>query len=138
MSATRKMIDAKPIQKFIVDGLNNPDPKKAFGHDAIEILTEIEYAPEVDVVPVDDIRVHFEKVTLGAGVFEINAVICGKPTVVRVPRSQDVVEVVRCKNCKVAVRDEYSGCYFCHGNHVPAEHYCSYGERRKEDGKGNL
>lgn len=58
-------------------------------------------------------------------------------TVLNLP-AVDAVEVVRCKNCTVAVRDEYSGCYFCHGNHVPAEHYCSYGERRKEDGKGNL
>lgn len=43
-----RMIDAEPIKKFIVDGLNNPDLKKAFGHDAIEILAEIEYAPTVD------------------------------------------------------------------------------------------
>ena len=48
----RRLIDAEPIKKFIVDGLNNPDLKKAFGHDAIEILTEIEYAPTVDAVPV--------------------------------------------------------------------------------------
>ena len=47
-----RLIDAEPIKKFIVDGLNNPDLKKAFGHDAIEILTEIEYAPTVDAVPV--------------------------------------------------------------------------------------
>lgn len=41
------LIDSKPIVKFIMDGLNNPDMRKAFGHDAIEILTEIEFAPEV-------------------------------------------------------------------------------------------
>lgn len=41
------IIDSKPIVKFIMDGLNNPDIRKAFGHDAIEILTEIEFAPEV-------------------------------------------------------------------------------------------
>lgn len=47
-----RLIDAEPIKKFIVDGLNNPDLKKAFGHAAIEILTEIEYAPTVEAVPV--------------------------------------------------------------------------------------
>ena len=46
-----KMIDAEPIKKFIADGLNNPDPMKAFGHDAIEILAEIEYAPTIDALP---------------------------------------------------------------------------------------
>ena len=47
-----QLINAEPIKKFIVDGLNNPDLRKAFGHDAIEILAEIEYAPIVDAVPV--------------------------------------------------------------------------------------
>ena len=45
-------IKKEPITKFITDGLNNPDKSKAFGHDAIEILTEIEYAPTADVVEV--------------------------------------------------------------------------------------
>ena len=52
MATEKRLIDAEPIKKFIVDGLNNPDLKKAFGHDAIEILTEIEYAPTVDAVEV--------------------------------------------------------------------------------------
>ena len=46
------LIDAKPIVQFIMNGLNNPDKMKALGHDAIEILAEIEYAPIVDAVPV--------------------------------------------------------------------------------------
>jgi hypothetical protein len=52
MTNEKRLIDAEPIKKFIVDGLNNPDLKKAFGHDAIEILAEIEYAPTVDAVEV--------------------------------------------------------------------------------------
>ena len=47
-----KLIDAQPIVKFIMDGLNNPDKMKALGHDAIEILAEIEYAPTIDAVEV--------------------------------------------------------------------------------------
>ncbi len=45
-------INKEPIVEFITKGLNNPDKTKAFGHDAIEILTEIEYAPTADVVEV--------------------------------------------------------------------------------------
>jgi PHP family Zn ribbon phosphoesterase len=35
-----------------MDGLNNPDKMKALGHDAIEILAEIEFADTVDAVEV--------------------------------------------------------------------------------------
>lgn len=48
-----RLIDADHIKKFIEDGLNNPDQKKAFGHDAIEILAEIEYAPTIEADPVN-------------------------------------------------------------------------------------
>lgn len=47
-----RLIDAEPIKNFIVGGLNNPDKKNAFGYDAIQILTEIEFAPTVEAVPV--------------------------------------------------------------------------------------
>ena len=40
-----RLIDSRPIEKFITDGLNSG----AFGHDAIEILTEIHYAPDAVV-----------------------------------------------------------------------------------------
>ena len=52
MANEKRLIDANPIKQFIVDGLNNPDLKKAFGYDAIEILAEIEYAPTVDAVEI--------------------------------------------------------------------------------------
>ena len=52
MAKEQRLIDAEPVKKFIVDGLNNKEPNKAFGHDAIEILAEIEYAPTVDAVEV--------------------------------------------------------------------------------------
>lgn len=45
-------IKKEPIIEFITNGLNNPDKANAFGHDAVEILTEIEYAPTADVVEV--------------------------------------------------------------------------------------
>lgn len=45
-------IEKQKIEKFIEDGLNNSDKNKAFGHDAIEIMTEIHYMPSEDVAPV--------------------------------------------------------------------------------------
>lgn len=45
-----KLIDAEPIIKFITDGLN--DTENPMGHDAIKILTEIQYAPKADAEPV--------------------------------------------------------------------------------------
>ena len=49
-------IEKEPIIEFITKGLNNPDKTKAFGYDAIEILTEIEYAPTADVVPKSEVE----------------------------------------------------------------------------------
>ena len=48
----REYIDKAALEKFIQDGLNNPDKSKAFGYDAIEILTEIHYTPAADVAEV--------------------------------------------------------------------------------------
>lgn len=45
-------IEKGKIEKFIEDGLNNPDKNKAFGHDAIEIMAEIYYMTSEDVAPV--------------------------------------------------------------------------------------
>ena len=45
-------IERAAVEKFIEDGLNNPDKNKAFGHDAIEIMAEIHYMPAADVVEV--------------------------------------------------------------------------------------
>ena len=45
-------IEREALLKFIENGLNNPDSAKAFGYDAVEIMTEVQYAPAADVVPV--------------------------------------------------------------------------------------
>ena len=45
-------IEKAAVEKFIEDGLNNPDKNKAFGHDAIEIMAEIHYMPAADVAEV--------------------------------------------------------------------------------------
>lgn len=38
------LIDKEAIKKFIADGLNSGE----FGHDAVQILAEVEYMPTVD------------------------------------------------------------------------------------------
>ena len=48
----KEYIERAAIEKFIEDGLNNPDKNKAFGHDAIEIMAEIHYMQAADVVEV--------------------------------------------------------------------------------------
>lgn len=45
ISEEKEYIDREPIIKFIAEGLSNPDKSKAFGHDAIEIMAEIQFAP---------------------------------------------------------------------------------------------
>lgn len=45
-------IDQQGAEKFIEDGLNNPDETKRFGHDAIEIMAEVHYMDAADVVAV--------------------------------------------------------------------------------------
>lgn len=45
-------IEREAVEKFIENGLNNPDKKKAFGHDAIEIMAEVHYMRAADVAPV--------------------------------------------------------------------------------------
>jgi hypothetical protein len=56
MESEKRLIDANPIVKFIMDGLNNPDKLKALGYDAIEILAEIEFADTVDAVEAAEMR----------------------------------------------------------------------------------
>lgn len=48
----KEYIEKAAVEKFIEDGLNNPDKNKAFGHDAIEIMAEIHYMPAADVAEV--------------------------------------------------------------------------------------
>lgn len=46
----------------------------------------------------------------------------------------DVAEVVRCKDCSIP-HNRWTGCPKLNGLITPPDFYCSYGERRKEDGE---
>ena len=60
MEGMKEYIERAAVEKFIEDGLNNPDKNKAFGHDAIEIMTEVHYMPAADVAAVRHGRWIFE------------------------------------------------------------------------------
>lgn len=44
----------------------------------------------------------------------------------------DVVEVVRCKDCKHFQFDKLFGRHYCDGREVSLEHFCGYAERWEE------
>ena len=86
--------DIEPIIDFIEKGLNNPDKTKAFGHDAIEILTEIEYAPTADVAEVRHGRWK-----------RVRWVKCDDP--------DGGYWIVRCNQCSIPHFKEYNFCPSC-------------------------
>ena len=55
-------------------------------------------------------------------------------SVAETAETADVVEVVRCNNCAVP-HNQWTGCPKLNGLVTPPDFYCSYGERRKEDGE---
>lgn len=53
-------------------------------------------------------------------------------------KAPDVVKVVRCKDCRFGIKSCFGGGWrYCRNNqhHHKEDHFCSYGERRADDGK---
>ena len=72
-------IEKAAVEKFIEDGLNNPDKNKAFGHDAIEIMTEIHYMPAADAAPARHGRwIEDERTYPGPGLKNNLCSVCGE------------------------------------------------------------
>ena len=57
------------------------------------------------------------------------SVILGVVHTVKARRTVDVVEVVRCRDCKVP-HNRYTGCPNLNGLVTPPDFYCPFGERR--------
>ena len=75
----KEYIEKAAVEKFIEDGLNNPDKNKAFGHDAIEIMAEIHYMPAADVAPVRHGRwIEDERTYPGPGLKNNLCSVCGE------------------------------------------------------------
>ena len=75
----KEYIERAAVEKFIEDGLNNPDKNKAFGHDAIEIMAEIHYMPAADVAPVRHGRwIEDERTYPGPGLKNNLCSVCGE------------------------------------------------------------
>lgn len=47
----------------------------------------------------------------------------------------DVVDVVRCADCKWSQYDELFHSYWCEGCHVDADFFCANGKRKENDGR---
>ena len=65
---------------------------------------------------------------------------CGKGVNFAIVRilCQDIVELVRCKDCKWSAHDFLGHCILCQhkntsGKEVEKNHFCSYGERREDE-----
>ena len=75
----KEYIERAAVEKFIEDGLNNPDKNRAFGHDAIEIMAEVHYMPAADVVEVRHGRwIEDERTYPGPGLKNNLCSVCGE------------------------------------------------------------
>lgn len=132
------LIEKEPIMKFIEDGLNN----KHYGYVGVEIITEVAYAPEIDAVPV----VHYKDTnTTVLNVKSIedwqDRIILdegeeSRSSAVYYTDSDDMVRVVRCKDCantdgEVGLPE---GMFYCNewDSTTRGHWYCCRGERKEE------
>lgn len=100
-------IKKESIIDFITKGLNNPNKEKAYGYDAVEILTEIEFMQPADAVEV----VRCEKCLHGRNIDKN-----------KVPEKYYRPECIVCK-CEEVVGDEPMI--------YPPTHYCSFGKPKE-------
>ena len=118
--------DVNPIIKFITDGLNNPDRLNAFGHDAIEILTEIEFADTVDAVRIPVVeQIQWER-DVAIQQLEEHGIPFGGV-------APDVVKVVRCQDCDFICEGNVFPVCTCWGRNTDSNGWCYKGERREEN-----
>lgn len=67
---------------------------------------------------------------------ELQGKVFGSPLIVRVIEDapeEDVIEVVRCGDCKHIEMTEYGGYCCANDEGVAYDGYCAFGERRAED-----
>ena len=105
--------------------------------DGLDVVRYLNTLPTVDAVPVDQIRVGFRELYLKGQEVVMNVSICGKNNDVRIPFSKDVVEVVRCKDCKYRKYDGYNRHHYCSNTRgcryvILPDNFCSYGERKTD------
>lgn len=98
-------IKKEPIIEFITKGLNNPDKSKAYGYDAVEILSEIEYTPTADV---QEVR-HGHWITKGLDNFrkiECKCSECGYIGISNYDSYDDPYDFNYCPNCGAKMDEE--------------------------------
>ena len=102
--ADKEYIEREAVEKFITKGLNNPDKSKAYGYDAVEILSEVHHMDAADVVEVR--RGEWERYVTGNGWDFWEDLIC--------PFCEKKHEKPRfkmnfCPNCGADMRGDKSG-----------------------------
>lgn len=103
-------IERAAVEKFIEDGLNNPDKNKAFGHDAIEIMAEIHYMPAADVAPVRHGRwIEDERTYPGPGLKNNLCSACGEVAGAWKEGLEPGRKWAYCPNCGALMREVGNG-----------------------------
>lgn len=85
-----------------------------------------------DFISRDAVLAEIDKRFDESPVEDTNAWMLGRRIVRQFPAA-DVVEVVRCKDCKSAQHDDLFGSLWCDGYHVDADFYCANGKRRADN-----
>lgn len=96
-------IKKEPIMEFITNGLNNPDKTKAFGYDAIEILTEIEQTLSADVVDIARAKALEEDLERAGN--ELAKVEAERDALL-----EELQRLADCSSCKFNTPDAVDGC----------------------------
>lgn len=94
-------IEREALEKFIESGLNNPNKESAFGHDAVEILTELHHMPAADVEPVKHGRWIPTTMRNGTGPI-VRCSVCGQyinPSETAIELKRQSLEPKWCENC---------------------------------------
>ena len=89
MANEKRLIDANELKEH-----HTVLWDEALGFCACVLVEDIDNAPTVDAVPVDEIRVDFMSLSLENQEAVLNVSICGKPNEVKLPFSKEVAEVV--------------------------------------------
>ena len=92
--AEQRLIDAKALQGKICGARCGCNYEECGSDGVCEFARYISKAPTVDAVPVDEIRVDFERLCLENQEAVLNVSICGKPNEVKLPFCKEVAEVV--------------------------------------------
>lgn len=126
-----KVIEVNTAKEFASTFFGDPILKMA-------VNAAIDNAPTVDAVPVDKIIFHHLLIDKD-GIPEVKLQLGERTLILRKTDPVDVVEVVRCKDCKFAkkpytpqLQKMYMICTVAEEKYQFKDGFCSYGERKTD------